>query len=341
MATGETMANDIETLWGIHIPVGVGTRPIDEGFVSIGWDRMGDISALPANREAFKRKLAAEYPDERPGAVPVKAGVLYRFAHEMKPGDGVIYPSKADRMVNLGVIDGPLEYHPDSPIEEMISRRPVRWVRSVPRSQFSQGALHEIGSALTLFQVANNAEEFLAAFAGHLPETAPLDEEAAEAVSEQVAENSDDYVLKRLKSAIDAYEFEQFTASLLQAMGYHARVTQKSGDAGVDVIAHRDELGFEPPIIKVQCKQTFGTIGRPDIQRLDGAIQHGEFGLFVTLGTFSADARTYESMKPNLRLIDGTELAALVYRHYGAFTPAMQRIVPLRRIYVPGPLGAE
>lgn len=45
--------------------------------------------------------------------------------------------------------------------------------------------------------------------------------------------------------------------ALLRAMGYRTTVTQKSGDGGVDVIASRDPLGIEPPIIKVQCS------GRP------------------------------------------------------------------------------
>jgi len=58
----------------------------------------------------------------------------------------------------------------------------------------------------------------------------------------------------------------------MEAMGYRARVTEQSGDGGVDVIAHRDELGFEPPLIKIQCKQINSTIGRPDIQKLDGAV---------------------------------------------------------------------
>jgi predicted Mrr-cat superfamily restriction endonuclease len=70
-------------------------------------------------------------------------------------------------------------------------------------------------------------------------------------------------------------------------MGYHARVTQASADGGIDVIAHRDGLGFEPPIIKVQCKQTLSTNGRPDVQKLYGAIEKEEKGLFVTLGSFS------------------------------------------------------
>ncbi|MFC6490341.1 restriction endonuclease [Nitratireductor sp. GCM10026969] len=81
-------------------------------------------------------------------------------------------------------------------------------------------------------------------------------------------------------------------------------------------------------------------MGRPDVQKLDGAIAHDEFGMFVTLGSFSNDALTYEQMKPNLRLIDGPALADLIYRHYTKFSPSVQRIIPLRRIYVPGSMGA-
>ena len=323
------------------MPKDVGSRPVDEGFISLGWSEIGNVLDLPADREAIKARLAETYPGAKPGAIPVWAGVLYRFAHAMAIGDGVIYPSKVDRTINLGIVEGPCTYDPKASREELLQRRKVRWVACLPRTDFSQSALHEIGSALTLFQVANNADEFLKAFAGDVSGAAALDEEGAETVSEQVAENTDDYVLKRLKTAINDEEFEHFVASLLEAMGYHARVTKKSADGGVDVIAHRDELGFEPPLIKVQCKQMFTTIGRPDIQRLDGATAHGEFGMFVTLGGYSSEARNYEQMKPNLRLIDGPTLAELVYRHYAKFSPSMQRIIPLRRIYVPGPMGAD
>lgn len=333
--------DSIGQLWGIHIPASVGSEPIDRGFVGLGWRKMGDITQIPPNREAFKNRVQSAYPDAKPGAIPVWAGVLYRFVHEMSVGDGIVYPSKTDRMINLGMVTGPCEYHPVAAHEETLCRRPVAWRAHIPRSSFSQAALYEIGSALTLFQVANNADEFLGAFSGHAPQETVVDDAGAEVVSEQVAQNSDDYVLKRLKTAMTDEEFEHFVAGLLTAMGYFARVTRKSGDGGVDVIAHKDELGFEPPIIKVQCKQILATIGRPDVQRLDGAVQHGEFGLFVTLGAYSNDALTYEAMKPNLRLISGRELAELVYRHYHLFPPSMQRQVPLRRIYVPGPSGSE
>ena len=78
-----------------------------------------------------------------------------------------------------------------------------------------------------------------------------------------------------------------------------------------DGAAHRDELGFEPPIIKVQVKQVLDQIGRPAVQQLHGAIETGEHGLFVTLGGFSNDARVFERRKPNLRLVDGDALIAL------------------------------
>lgn len=328
-------------LWGIHMPREVGMAPIESDFVGLGWPKIGNVMDLPQDREAIKAKLAENYPEAKKGAIPVWAGVLFRFAHEMQIGDGIIYPSKSDRTINLGIVEGPCTFDPSARYEATLQRRKVRWLSHLPRATFSQSALYEIGSALTLFQVANNADEFMRAFAGDLEEVSALDDEGAETVSEQVAENTDDYVLKRLKSAINDQEFEKFVASLLEAMGYHARVTKKTGDGGVDVIAHRDELGFEPPLIKVQCKQTFNTIGRPEIQKLDGAIAHGEFGMFVTLGSFSSDAATYEQMKPNLRLIDGPALAELVYNHYGKLSPTTQRIVPLRQIYVPGPSGAD
>lgn len=42
----------------------------------------------------------------------------------------------------------------------------MKWLRHLPRADFSQSALHEIGSAIILFQVTSNADEFLAALEG-------------------------------------------------------------------------------------------------------------------------------------------------------------------------------
>ena len=217
-------------------------------------------------------------------------------------------------------------------------QRAVRWLQRIPRASFTQPALNEIGSALTLFRVTSHADEFLGALRGEVTETADVDAISVERVSLQAQEATEDFIIKRLKTSQTPYQFEHFIAYLLKCMGYFARVTQASGDGGVDIIAHRDELGLEPPIIKVPCKQILSTIGRPDVQKLFGAIEREEKGLFVTLGSFSPDARTFEATKSNLRLIDGAALIELIYAHYAKFEPRYQVLLPLKQSYSPGPI---
>ena len=100
-------------------------------------------------------------------------------------------------------------------------------------------------------------------------------------------------------------------------------------------------MGFEPPVIKVQCKQTQSSIGQPDVAQLYGHVEPSEFGLFVTLGNYTADAKRFERSKRNLRLIDGKGLIELIEEHYSKFQPRYQVLLPLRRIYVPGVVAAE
>ncbi|MBP7507781.1 MAG: restriction endonuclease [Prolixibacteraceae bacterium] len=45
-------------------------------------------------------------------------------------------------------------------------------------------------------------------------------------------------------------------------LGYRTRVTPEGPDGGVGIIAYKDELGLEPPIIKVQVKSNDSDISR-------------------------------------------------------------------------------
>lgn len=83
------------TMWGIHNDA-LGHELIDDGFVSVGWNGMGDLRVIGDNQEAMKARLAATYPDAKPGAIPVWAGILRRFAFEMGEGDLVVAPYKPD-----------------------------------------------------------------------------------------------------------------------------------------------------------------------------------------------------------------------------------------------------
>jgi len=324
------MSDQEKTLWGIH-----GGRLgradalfLEQNCIAIGWDEMGDITPIGADREALKAKIAETYPKAKPGAIPVHAGQIFRFINEMQAGDLVVYPSKIDRQIHIGKVMG-VHRHDPSLNPEYPNVRDVEWLSEYPRTRFSQGALYEIGSALTLFQVKNYADEFLAALGGEPP--TPLDEpQELENEADEIEARTRDYILKRLAREAKCYPMEHFVAHLLEAMGYKTRMTPVGTDAGIDIVAHKDDLGFEPPIIKVQVKSTEGSVGDPVASALYGKVDNGEFGLLVTLGTFTTQAKNFARNKSNLRLIDGDELVDLIFEYYEQFDSKYKRTFGVR-----------
>lgn len=322
-------------VWGIHAPVALGDLFIRENIIAIGWSEMGDLSKISPNREAFKETYRKAYPDDKPGAVPVNAGTLFKFATEIKEGDFVIHPSKYDRKVNIGRIKSGYRNAPKIDVE-YLNVCDVEWLKSFPRSKFSQGALYEIGSFITLFQVRNFADEFLGALEGKSPVITVEEDESVGLVVADIEGNTQDFMLKTLSQKLKGHPFAYFVGHILNCMGYQTRVSPEGPDGGIDIIAHRDELGFEPPIIKVQCKSTEGTVGDPEVSALYGKVEPNEFGLLVTLGIFSNQAKTFARNNSNLRLIDGEELIGLIFQHYDKFDAQYKALLPLKRVYVPG-----
>jgi restriction system protein len=334
-------------VWGVH-----NDHPeldlVGNGFVGVGWDEIGDLSQVGSDKEEMKRRVAATYPDAKPGAIPIWAGILLRFAFEMKPGDLVVYPYKPDSTLSFGRIEG--DYYHDAAAELHRNRRKVSWLEvGVPRAEFSKSARYEIGSAITLFRVKNHDREFIDFVAGTggsaaapgAPTVAFLSDEATaqaedEPNAERIEEYTRDFIVETLLKELDGPRFEHFVGDLMEAMGYRTQVTEATGDGGVDVIAHRDPLGLEPPIIKVQCKRVIGRVGAPEVQNLTGTLSPGgsELGLFVTLGTFAKDAVHLGRNRQDLRLVNGKELVGLIFEHYEKLGSEWKRLLPLRRLYV-------
>src|SRR4029078_6704207 len=133
-------------------------------------------------------------------------------------------------------------------------------------------------------------------------------DESVAAVAEDIEETTRDFVLKRLAQEVKGHPFAELVAHLLNLMGYQTRVSPEGPDGGIDIIAHKDELGFEPPIVKVQVKSGEGSFGDPVVSALYGKVGASEFVLLVTLGAFTTQARSFARGRSNLRLIDGAEL---------------------------------
>jgi restriction system protein len=334
------MAQD-PTLWGIHAGRDGDADPLflTRKVVALGWDEMGDLRSLAPTREAFKDRYALTFPAaaaEKPRQVSTSGGQLFRFVYEMRTGDYVVYPSKRSKQIHLGRIVG--DYvHDAAGDANYPQRRPVEWLKTIPRTHFSQGALYEIGSALSVFVVKNYADEFWAAIQGaQQPPVVPVAKDASVAeITQDVEETTRDFVRKALAQHTKGHPFAHFVGNLLETMGYRTRVSPEGPDGGIDIIAHRDKLGFEPPIIKVQCKSTEGSIGDPVLTQLYGKVGQSEFGLFVTLGYFTQQATQFGRSRTNLRLIDGDELVALVLEHYEALDSKFKSLIPLRRVYIP------
>lgn len=335
----------MKAVWGIHNDA-LTSELVDGGFVSIGWERIGDLSHIGPNRDALKAAQKSAYPDCKPGAIPVQAGTLYRFAFEIAVGDVVVAPYRPDSTINIGVVTGDYMYVPNAAIHP--HRRPVKWMKlGVARTVFTRSALNEIGSAITLFSIRKHAAEFLAVLdapSGSDEAVTAAVEQAQtevpeEAIDEPRASRVDrftrDFILDQLKPpSMSHREFEEFTADLLKALGYQARVTPYAQDGGVDVIAHRDPLGVEPPLIKVQCKHHTGTISGPEVQQLVGTLALGELGVFVTLGTYSRDAQSIERQKQGLRLLSGEAIVGLVLTSYDRLPERWRSLIPLTPLLV-------
>lgn len=117
------MAAANKTIWGIHTM----DDPLflNQNLIAIGWEEMGDLSVISASRDAYKEKYIVTYPDAKKGSIPTSAGMLYRFVHEVREGDYIVFPSKFDRKINIGIVESAYFY--DSTAAQYHNRRKVKW----------------------------------------------------------------------------------------------------------------------------------------------------------------------------------------------------------------------
>lgn len=326
------MVDEEKKVWGIH------TKDdnlfLQKDVIAIGWKEIGDLSKIEAERDAFKEKYAQVYPNAKKGSIANGAGMLYRFACEVQIGDYVIFPSKIDRKINIGIVESNYEYNPDA--FEYVQQRKVKWLKHLPRTAFSQGALYEVGSAMSFFSIRNYSDEYLAAleknFKKEETNNSAEEDESVGATADEIIESTKDFILKELSKNLKGYDLEQFVADLLRAMGYRTTVSAHGGDSGIDITAYKDEL---PPRILVQVKSQDGDIKEATIQSLKGAMREGDYGLFVTLSDYTKNAQKYLESTPIIRGINGTELVDLILKYYEELSEKYRKMIPLKMVYIP------
>lgn len=323
------MSNEEKRVWGVH------TQDdylfLHNDVIAIGWKDFGDLKTIENTRDAFKEKYAKVYPDTKKQAIANNVGMLYRFIYEMQVGDYVVFPSKTDRMINIGMVEGEYYYEPTAP--EYVQQRKVKWLKHLPRTLFSQGALYESGSFMSLFLIKNYADEYLAALDNNYKKSViDTEDETIGATADDIIENTKDFVLKELSKNLKGYDLEGFVADLLTAMGYRTVVSPQGGDGGIDITAYKDEL---PPRILVQVKSQDGDIKESVLQSLKGALREGDYGAFITLSNYTKNAQKYLKNNPIIRGINGSELVDLILDNYEKLSEKYQKMIPLKKVYIP------
>lgn len=143
-------------------------------------------------------------------------------------------------------------------------------------------------------------------------------EEILEDSYQTLRDDLSDQLLVQIKTSTPGF-FERLVVDLLVNMGYGGsrreagQAIGKSGDEGIDGVISEDRLGLD--VVYLQAKRWEGTVGRPEIQKFVGALtgKRARKGVFLTTGSFSAEARKYVSdIEPRVVLIDGEQLADLM-----------------------------
>ena len=119
---------------------------------------------------------------------------------------------------------------------------------------------------------------------------------------------------------------------MLEKMDYGTgEVTPKSRDEGIDGIINQDPLGLEK--VYIQAKRQKNAVGELEIRNFSGSLeaQGASKGVFITTSTFSPTAKqAAQNISAGLkliRLIDGSELARLMFNHNVGVVPETTYVI--------------
>lgn len=163
--------------------------------------------------------------------------------------------------------------------------------------------------------------------------------ETAKAEASITYEKADEQAWNEIEThlrAMPPYDMQDLVAGLLRGLGYHIEWVSPPGkDGGIDIIAHTDPLGTQPPRIKVQVK---GGNQKIDLQTLNSflaVVDSGDVGLYVSVGGFTKDAEdtARKQTSRKVTLINAERLVELWVEAYGKLDQKSRQRLPLSPIH--------
>jgi hypothetical protein len=118
---------------------------------------------------------------------------------------------------------------------------------------------------------------------------------------------------------MDSYDFEHLVADLWARQGWDTEVSQASSDAGIDVIATKENPYPQKKLIQAKRYGSNTTVGSPDMQQyysLKEQEENVDSVVIVTSNEFTRDAEK-RAQELNVKTVDGDELVELIDRLNG------------------------
>ena len=64
-------------------------------------------------------------------------------------------------------------------------------------------------------------------------------------------------------------------------------------------------------------------------------MKSGDYVVFITLSNYTKNAQKFLADNPIIRGINGAELVDLILKYYEQLSDRNQKIIPLRKVYIP------
>jgi len=320
------------------------TKFIEDNSVYCTWDDLDwDMSAF-SDREAFKQEVRKTYPGIGTKLLGIWTGQLWAFSHSISTGDLVMLPSKIrPQVIYVGEVLSEYKFSAEADLLYQHTHS-VKWLKEISRKELDPDIKHSSQSSLTIFQIKRpNAEARIRKMLKvPVPPTAtqqppPDDSEPEEIEEVDIEDAALQEIADRLIAKYKGHGLAKIVAAILEAKGFTTWVSPPGPDNGVDILASRGSLGFDPPRICVQVKSGDNALERTVLDQLVGAMTNhkADYGMLVSWGGFKSTIQREEANQFfKVRLWTHREIIKEFLQHYEDLPEEIHETIPLKRIWI-------
>lgn len=326
---------------------------LDEGRIFLTWDDLNTNLSQFTEKDPLLELLEQTYPNEKIKRLQNHSTQIWRFTNAMERGDWVVLPSKMQPVIYIGKITSDYTYNSEGP-DPFYHWRSVEWfAQEVPRSHFGQDLLYSFGAFLTICRIKrNNALERLKIMdkdgwkpeklkstipsTGHKNSSDTNDLTGDDEYETNLVDLAKQQVVSLIEQKFKGHELTRLVSAILKAQGYTTWQSPEGADGGADILASNGMMGFGSQTICVEVKSGTGTVDRPTIDKLLGAMSkfNANQGLFVSWGGFKQNVhKELASSFFRLRLWSQDDLLEELFSVYDKLDDELKAQLPLKRVW--------